>query len=108
MNKKSILSVSTILGLFSPVFAQAACYVNGQEVSCSQFPWWIFIVFFLVAIAFFVFWLKMLIHVIKNPVPNKVVWIICMIFFNIPTAIIYYFAVKRGFNKQISGGSPLN
>ena len=96
MKKLFFVIASTIIPFSSTL---AACYVNGQEVPCSQFPWWIFLVLFVVGIALFVFWLRMLIHVAKNPVLNKVVWIICMVVFSLPTAIIYYFVVKKNFNN---------
>ncbi len=85
------------LGLFAPSFAQAACFVNGSEVPCVEFPWWIFIVFFLVLIAAFVFWITMLVHAAKNPIPNKTIWIVLMVLFALPASIVYYFVVKRGY-----------
>ena len=98
--KKITLAIISTITPFS--FALATCNVNGHEVPCSQFPWWIFVVLFVIGIAFFVFWLRMLIHVVKTPVPNKVVWIICMVLFNLPTAVIYYFVVKKNFNNVIN------
>ena len=73
----------------------AACMVNGKEVPCNSFPWWIFIIIFAVAIFFFLFWLRMLIHAAKSTNPNKVVWIILIVLTQVLGAVIYYFVVKR-------------
>lgn len=108
MKKISLLSVLTSLSMFSPFLAQAACTVNGREVPCSQFPWWIFIVIFVVLIAIFVFWIMMLVHAIKNPIQNKAIWIICMIIFGIIASVIYYFAVKQSFDRSTQITSPIN
>ena len=73
----------------------AACFVNGQEVPCSSFPWWIFIVIFAIGIFFFVFWLRMLIHAAKSSNSSKVGWIILIVLTQVLGAVIYYFVVKR-------------
>lgn len=96
MNKLIILYVVFLLTPFSPVFA--ACVINGKEVPCSEFPWWIFVILFVVGITVFVFWLKMLIHAIKNPISNKAIWIIALIIFQFIAAVIYYFTVKKKMN----------
>jgi hypothetical protein len=91
---KSGLFVFGFLLLLQTVLA-ASCTVNGEEVPCGSFPWWIFIVFFVVGIAFFIFWVKMIIHAAKSDNPNKLVWILIIVLTGLIGAIIYYFVVKR-------------
>jgi len=96
MKSKTIFGGAILaMFLFSVQSVLAACMVNGKEVPCSSFPWWIFIIIFAVAIFFFVFWLRMLIHAAKSTNPNKVVWIILIVLTQVLGAIIYYFVVKR-------------
>ena len=87
-----------LMGVVFVQTASAACMVNGEEVPCSSFPWWIFVIIFAVAIFFFVFWIKMLIHAIKTESENKAVWIILIVVLQLLGAAIYYFAVKRKSN----------
>ncbi len=49
----------------------------------------------LITIAFFVFWIWMLVHAIKSDIDYKPVWILVLWFLHFFGAIIYYFAVKR-------------
>ena len=51
------------------------------------------------AIACFVFWLIMLIHVLTHEVKDKLIWTLVMIFTGLIGAIIYYYVVKRNFAK---------
>lgn len=96
MKNKLFLRVASFITLFlTAQTALAACYVNGEQIPCGSFPWWIFIIIFGAAIFFFVFWLKMLIHAIKSPNPGKVGWVILIVLTQVLGAIIYYFAVKR-------------
>ena len=46
-----------------------------------------------------VFWILMIVHAATKPVENKVIWIVIMILTGIIGALVYYFAVKRKFNK---------
>jgi len=85
--------------------AQATCKINGQEVPCDQMPSWfnaifglglgLIVVFFVVFIVALIFWIKMLVHAIKNNFENKPLWIIILLLFGIIGAIVYYFAVKK-------------
>jgi len=54
----------------------------------------------LVCLAALVFWVLMLIHAISKPIKSKAVWILILLIFGIIGAVIYYFAVKREFNKK--------
>ncbi len=100
-----LLAVGTQLAL-----AQAKCKVNGQEVPCDElgkqiggFLGWglgalfVFVVFLIWST---VFWILMIVHAAKHDVENKAMWIVIMVFTGIVGAVIYYFAVKRKFNKQ--------
>lgn len=90
--------------------AEAQCELNGQPVPCDELfesvdglvGWGIgfFIVLFVVGIVAFIFWLMMIIHAASHPIENKAMWIIILVLTGIIGAIIYYFAVKRKFNKQ--------
>ena len=88
------------------VLAQAKCYKFGKEVPCEQlkglFGWVIALgaVLLLGSMVAFVFWILMLVHAATKPIENKAMWIILMIFTQIIGALIYYFVVKRKFNKQ--------
>ena len=93
--KIKLISLASLLSLFLASSAFAQCSVNGREVPCSQFPWWIFIIFPLVMLAFSIFWLWMLIDCIKRQFNDKVLWIILIVFLNLLGAILYYFIVKR-------------
>lgn len=115
LNKFKIILLVFILGLTisGTVLAQTTerCTVNGKEVPCDEITKGFLgllglgvgfsLVLFIVGIISFIFWLMMLIHAIKKPIESKPIWIILMIFTGILGAIIYYFAVKRGFDKKV-------
>lgn len=52
------------------------------------------------SIACLVFWIVMLIHAISKPIKSKALWILILLLFGILGAIVYYFAVKRGFKER--------
>ena len=101
------------------VGADGKCTVNGVEVDCDEaaenfgkgfgafFGAGIafVLIFFVVGILAFIFWIMMLVHAIKYPVDNKVLWIILMVIAGVLGSIIYYFAVKRHYGKM---GMPMN
>ncbi len=97
---------SPVLSAYSFVSASGAvCKINGEVVPCEKlwesFKWFAEIgiglvaVFFIVGILFFILWLLMLIHAIKNPIEHKPVWVLVLLLTGILGAIVYYFAVKR-------------
>lgn len=88
---KSLLTLGILNILFFAQKVQAACFVNGEEVPCGDFPWWIFAVAFVVGIFFFIFWIKMIINAARS---KKTGWLVLIVFTNILGAIIYYFAGK--------------
>lgn len=86
--------------------AAATCTVNGESVPCPDFgsiaAWGIglLIGFALLFLWMFIFWIIMLVHVLSHDVKDKIVWAIVIIFTGILGALIYYFVVKRRFNKS--------
>ena len=102
------------------VGADGKCTINGVEVDCEQamenfgkgvgafvgFSFAFMLIVLVVGILAFIFWIMMLVHAIKYPVENKVLWIILMVLAGVLGSIIYYFAVKRGYGK--GGNMPMN
>lgn len=113
---KSAMFSSLVLSLLSVTnqvaFAAARCTVNGQEVDCAELgnkikgilSWGIggFLVIFALLILAMIFWIMMIVHAAKHDVKDKAMWIILMVFTGIVGALIYYFVVKREFNKQFT------
>jgi hypothetical protein len=111
--KKTIQgAAATLAGLMLPLatLAQSACKVNGKEIPCEDVykvakPFiglgiGLFAVFAIVGIFFTIFWIWMLIHAATKNIENKALWIILLIIFQGLAAIVYYFAVKRPFDKN--------
>ena len=75
--------------------------VYGDNVLRNLFiGWGIFmIVFSAISIFTTVFWIMMLIHVAKNDVENKTLWILLMVFTGVVGAVVYYFIVKRSYKE---------
>ncbi len=97
---------------FSSTIAHAAtCTVNGNMVPCEEFgkigaiilAFGFGFVFLIAALSItaFIFWIVMLIHAASNEIPEKIVWVIILIFTGLIGAIIYYFVVKRKFDKKV-------
>lgn len=123
--KKTFIAVSSFLGAFVPylVSAEAVCKLNGQVVPCSQIGdtvggfvggfFWLFIVLWAVimilSFAGFILWILMIIHAATKNIENKAIWIIVLCLTQILGAVIYYFVVKRPFdrahNNVISAGT---
>mgnify|MGYP001297306166 CR=1 FL=1 len=122
---KKIIQSATIslAGLMLPLIAMAnrgACELNGREVPCENF--WRFakpfiglgiglIIFFvLIGILLTILWIWMIIHAATKNIENKALWIILLILFGHLAAIIYYFAVKRPFDRKspVQPASPSN
>lgn len=113
--KKSAAFLVSVLGLMSATnqiaLAAAKCTVNGREVPCEELGnqikgilgWGVgsFLVIFALVIWALVFWIMMIVHLTKHKVEDKVVWAILMVFTGIVGALVYYFVVKRKFNKKI-------
>ncbi|OGL94748.1 hypothetical protein A2317_00965 [Candidatus Uhrbacteria bacterium RIFOXYB2_FULL_41_10] len=72
-------------------------------VPCEDVPSWIFlfpILIFVISIAFFVFWIWMLVDAIQNQKEDRPMWILIIVFLNFLGSIIYYFSEKRKRNKK--------
>lgn len=54
-----------------------------------------------ICIASVVFWIVMLVHAISKPIESKALWILILLLTGIIGAIVYYFAIKRDFDKKI-------
>jgi hypothetical protein len=101
MKKKLVILFYSLFYFLSVKPALAACTVNGQDIPCSQFSsefGWIFIVMGIVAMSAFIFWLEIFIDCIKRDFPNKVLWILLVLFTGILGAILYLIIVK---NKKV-------
>lgn len=81
--------------------ATSNCTINGEAADCGAaagIALAVLIPFIIIAILSFVGWLVMLIHAITKDIPNKAVWIVLLLLFNVAW-IIYYFVVKRPFDN---------
>ena len=86
------------------------CEWNSQEVPCEQLyrtakPFiglgiGLILFFVLIGLLFAIFWIWMLVHAATKNIENKALWIILLIIFGFLAAIVYYFAVKRPFDKN--------
>ena len=107
--KKSFNQLIFIFGILLilclTLVSAATCRINNEIVPCDQFwgqTWWVFLVimplFFLVGLAFLIFWILMIVDCIKRKFPNendKILWILVIILTSWIGALIYYFVVKR-------------
>jgi len=116
MRKMLIAAWVALVGVFTGAVAlaqEATCTLNGQQVPCDKmlekaggFLGWGIGVVFLIGLIFFglgifcfVFWLLMLIHAASKPINDKVVWVVVIALTGIVGALIYYFVVKREFDR---------
>lgn len=83
------------------------CIVNGKSVPCEELGGaigamvaGIMIPILLVGLALFILWIVMLIHAATKPIENKALWIVVLVFTQGLGAVVYYFAVKRPFDKK--------
>lgn len=53
-----------------------------------------------ICVASLIFWIVMLVHAISKPIESKALWILIILLTGIIGAIVYYFAVKRDFDKM--------
>ena len=100
-------------GDFEDLLDSGTCTVNGVEVPCEELTndikgflgagIAIVVVSLLVGLVAFIFWIMMLVHAIKYPIDSKPLWIILIIITGVLGAIIYYFAVKRGYKLEMTG-----
>lgn len=112
LKKRIAYFIFTFLLIFSGRFAsaEAICSFGGKEMPCDEveeLSEWLLgygsiiilllLLFFIIAL---VFWAIMIMHASFNPVGKKAFWISIMVLFGIIGAIVYYFVVKRKFDKE--------
>jgi uncharacterized membrane protein len=112
--RKKIINgtIVTLAGLMLPLatLADGVCRVNDRDVPCDQIyqaakPFigiglGIFAFFAIIGMLLTIFWIWMLVHAATKNIENKVLWIVLLIIFGFLAAIVYYFAVKRPFDKN--------
>jgi hypothetical protein len=112
MDEKTIAYLA-LIAIFALPMASASmgCYVNGDPVPCDSgffgMFWAVFIVIFIIAVVFFIFWLWMLIDCIKRDFKDKVLWILLLLLVSGIGAILYYFLVKRKDVRDDARSEPL-
>lgn len=95
------------LSVHHVAMAAAKCTANGKEVDCTELNGVFgvgiaFLIFILIlSLATTVFWIIMLIHAASKPIENKALWILIIVFAGLLGSIIYYFVVKRNFDKEL-------
>ena len=97
MRKTVFLSFFFLLAGFATK-ALAVCTYNDQVIPCDEMPMWVWFLFIFMGVfllAGFIFWVIMLVDVVKNE-QDKGLWIILLFVLGLLGAIIYYFARKRG------------
>lgn len=72
-----------------------------------------FLVFLVIGLLSLVFWILMLVHAIKNEIPDKNMWLIILLVsfvvgLGLIGALVYYFAVKRKFTAAQRPAEPQN
>ena len=109
---KIIASLSIFLLAFGNqiALAQAKCTANGREIPCEELGkqvggvltglFGVMIFAAIIGLLLTVFWILMIVHAATKPIENKGMWIVIMVFTGVLGAIVYYFAVKRDFDKQ--------
>lgn len=90
--------------------AEGVCKVNGKDIPCEDlyrtakpFIGWgigLLAFFALIGLLLTIFWIWMIVHAATKNIENKALWIIMLIIFGHLAAIVYYFAVKRPFDKN--------
>lgn len=106
-------AIISLAGLLLPLatLANEGCQLNGRKVPCEDlykaakpFIGWgigFFAFFALIGLLLTIFWIWMLVHAATKNIENKVLWIVLLVIFGFLAAIVYYFAVKRPFDKNL-------
>lgn len=93
------------------------CFTNSWDMNCSKAIWKLkdtfmewgtffkssSIVLFLVCS---IFWFNMISHAFSNPVSLKILWILILLIFSFPGAVLYYFAGYRPYIAMVIASSP--
>ncbi len=111
-NKLPIILTAVGLAVNQVALAQAKCTVNEKEVDCAEAGaqlnglfgglFVVMIIAALIGLAGTIFWILMIIHAASKPIENRALWIVVMVFTGAVGAVIYYFVVKREFDRQSS------
>lgn len=113
MTTKKIILGQLLLFVLSVqnTFAAASCTLNGESIPCDQMPRWplaIFIVMGILFVPLMIFWIKMLIHVMRyQPEDKKIVWFLIVFFGQLVGAIVYYFAAKKDAEEKHQSGDMI-
>lgn len=112
MKNKIVVSILISLLLSAGYFVSAKmeCSLDGEEIPCDvmgEAAKWIFgagLIAVVISLIFFlagtVLWISMIAHASSRPIENKKFWIAFIILFGAIGAVIYYFTVKRKFDKN--------
>jgi len=102
--------IFSVLMLPLITLAEGVCKVNGKDIPCEDVykaakPFigvglGIFAVFAVIGLLLTIFWIWMIVHAATKNIENKALWIILLIIFGVLAAIVYYFAIKRPFDKN--------
>lgn len=110
---KISLGIMGLLASVSQAFAQATCTLNGETIPCDQMPdaFWaigggLIVAVVILGILGFIFWITMLVRVIKYKSDNQLVWILVIVVLGIVGAIIYYFVEGRTIKQQTLESVP--
>jgi len=100
----SVFVALTFLALqVTHVFA-SACTLNGEVIPCDQMPVWPFYImigFFVLMMILSIFWVWMIVDVLKHEdEKEKMLWILVVLLAQIFGAVIYYFVRKRHRDKR--------
>ncbi len=115
--KKILTLITSVSIAFAPyaTLAQTVCKSNGIEVPCANIfgdnTFSIFSIFaggfIILWLAFFaimvvgtIFWIYMIVHAINHDIKDKPMWIILLVFTHLLGALIYYFVIKKPFDKM--------
>ena len=112
-------SAATAALLPQSVLAQSYDYDYNYELSDAEAGGILaglgifFVVFLVIGLLSLVFWIMMLVHAIKNDIPDKNMWIIILVVslvvgLGLVGALVYYFAVKRKSGSPKSSQPPQN
>jgi len=113
MRKTIRSALASLAGLMLPLAVLAnegTCTLNNREVPCEDIykaakPFigiglGLFAFLAIIGILLTIFWIWILVHAATKNIENKALWIILLIIFGHLAAIVYYFAVKRPFDKN--------
>lgn len=97
-----------MLFLVSGVLAETACTYMGEDIPCDEMPKWVWIMpvlifggIFIFGILFSIFWIWMLVDVVKYcDEKDKMLWVLIIVFTHWIGALIYFFVVRR---KRLNG-----